>query len=83
MRHSIYLKLAAWLVVADLKQEERAWQRRVRKSAHHLPFHSAHLLRDIGLDLSGRPIGKTEAPKDTAERRVRHLRRVLQSRTTT
>ncbi|MGR5542643.1 DUF1127 domain-containing protein, partial [Vibrio campbellii] len=55
MRHSIYLKLAAWCVVADLKQEERAWKRRVRQSANELPFHSEHLLRDVGLDATGRP----------------------------
>ncbi|WP_264878021.1 DUF1127 domain-containing protein [Vibrio agarivorans] len=80
MRHSIYLKLAAWCVVADLKQEERAWKRRVRQSAHELPFHSEHLLRDVGLDATGRPLGRTETPKATAGRRVRHLRRILQSR---
>ncbi|MDR9830774.1 DUF1127 domain-containing protein [Vibrio sp. FNV 38] len=83
MRHSIYLKVATWCVVADLKQEERAWKKRVRKSAYSLPLHSAHLLRDIGLDRDGRPLGHSEAPIITASRRVRHLRRILQSRIST
>ena len=33
MRHSIYLKLATVLLKADLKREEKQWQRMVRE--HH------------------------------------------------
>ncbi|MGL6258334.1 DUF1127 domain-containing protein [Vibrio sp. WXL210] len=83
MNHSIYLKLAAWCVLADLKQEERAWRRRVRKSRYALPLHSTHLLRDIGLDKDGRPLGCEQPPQAVAHRRIRHLRRILQSRITT
>lgn len=32
MRHSIYLTLATLLIKADLKREEREWQRTVRRS---------------------------------------------------
>lgn len=83
MSHSIYLKLATVLVKADLRREERAWKRKVRRSAYEIPWHNEHLLRDIGLDLDGRPIGRSEAPKAKAERRIRHLRRVLTARITT
>lgn len=37
MRHSIYLTLATLLIKADLKREEREWQRTVRRSSHDVP----------------------------------------------
>ncbi|GAB2637112.1 DUF1127 domain-containing protein [Vibrio panuliri] len=80
MNQSIYLKLATVLVKADLRREERAWKRRVRRSAHEIPWHNEYLLRDIGLDRDGRPLGKSVDPEVKAERRIRHLRRVLTSR---
>ncbi|MBW3697075.1 DUF1127 domain-containing protein [Vibrio sp. T187] len=80
MRHSIYLKLATVLVRADLRREEKAWQRKLRRSAYDLPWNNAHLLRDIGLESDGRPVGFSEPEAVKAERRVRHLRRVLSAR---
>ncbi|WP_394248987.1 DUF1127 domain-containing protein [Vibrio profundi] len=80
MRHSIYLKLATLLVRADLRREEKVWQRKLRRSAHNLPWDNAHLLKDIGLESDGRPIGFSEPEAVKAERRVRHLRRVLSAR---
>ena len=80
MRHSVYLKLATVLIRADLRREERVWKRKVRRSAYDLPWENAHLLRDIGLEADGRPIGFSEPETVTIERRVRHLRRVLSAR---
>lgn len=80
MSHSVYLKLATLLVKADLSREERAWRRKIRRSAHHIPWENAHLLRDIGLESDGRPIGLSEPAHVKAERRIRHLRRVLSAR---
>lgn len=45
MRHSIYLTLATLLIKADLKREEREWQRTVRRSSHDVPWTNVHLLR--------------------------------------
>ncbi|RTZ15050.1 DUF1127 domain-containing protein [Vibrio aquaticus] len=80
MSHSVYLKLATVLVKADLKREEREWKRKLRRSAYDIPWDNAHLLRDIGLEQDGRPIGFSEPDSVKAERRVRHLRRVLSAR---
>lgn len=80
MSHSVYLKLATVLVKADLKREEREWKRKLRRSAYDIPWNNAHLLRDIGLEQDGRPIGFSEPDSVKAERRVRHLRRVLSAR---
>lgn len=80
MRHSVYLKLATVLIRADLRHEERVWKRKVRRSAYDLPWENTHLLRDIGLEADGRPIGFSEPEAVTIERRVRHLRRVLSAR---
>ncbi len=80
MRHSVYLKLATVLIRADLRREEREWQRKVRRSSYDLPWNNTHLLRDIGLEADGRPIGFSEPEVVTIERRVRHLRRVLSAR---
>lgn len=80
MRHSVYLKLATVLIRADLRREEREWQRKVRRSSYELPWNNTHLLRDIGLEAGGRPIGFSEPEVVTIERRVRHLRRVLSAR---
>ncbi len=80
MRHSIYLTLATLLIKADLKSEEREWQRTVRRSSHDVPWTNVHLLRDIGLDREGR-VTQTSVPEAVkVERRVRHLRRVLTAR---
>ncbi|UPQ87555.1 DUF1127 domain-containing protein [Vibrio sinaloensis] len=80
MSHSVYLKLATLLVKADLRRESREWQRKVRRSGYHIPWHNTHLLRDIGLEQDGRPMGISEPDSVKAERRVRHLRRVLSAR---
>ncbi len=80
MSHSIYLKLATLFVVADIKREERVWKRKVRRSAHDLPWTNTHLLRDIGLQSDGRPVGVSEPEMVSAKRRVRHLRRILSAR---
>lgn len=83
MSHSVYLKLATVLVKADLRREERAWKRKVRRSAYAIPWDNKHLLKDIGLDEEGRFAGHTEPDAVKAERRIRHLRRVLSARIST
>ncbi len=84
MRHSIYLKLATALVYADLRREEREWKRKVRRSSYELPWENTHLLKDIGIEADGRPIGGHSEPEAvTVERCVRHLRRVLSARIVT
>ncbi|MCZ4295197.1 MULTISPECIES: DUF1127 domain-containing protein [Vibrio] len=80
MSHSVYLKLATLLVKADLRREEKQWKRKLRRSAFDIPWNNEHLLRDIGLELDGRPIGFSEPDSVKAERRIRHLRRVLSAR---
>ncbi|YCO03219.1 DUF1127 domain-containing protein [Vibrio sp. VNB-15] len=80
MRHSIYLKLATMLLKADLKREEKQWQRMVRRSAHDIPWTNEHLLKDIGLDKEGRSTQISVPDAVKVERRVRHLRRVLTAR---
>lgn len=80
MNHSLYLKLATVLIKADLRREERAWRRKVRRSAFDIPWHNKHLLKDIGLGLDGRLLGRSEPESVTVERRIRHLRRVLTAR---
>ncbi|MEF1327721.1 DUF1127 domain-containing protein [Vibrio sp. M260121] len=80
MRHSIYLKLATVLLKADLKREEKQWQRMVRRSSHDIPWINEHLLKDIGLDKDGRSTQASVPDAVKVERRVRHLRRVLTSR---
>ncbi|AYO15610.1 DUF1127 domain-containing protein [Vibrio owensii] len=80
MRHSIYLKLATVLLKADLKREEKQWQRMVRRSSHDIPWTNEHLLKDIGLDKDGRLTQASVPDAVKVERRVRHLRRVLTSR---
>ncbi len=83
MRHSIYLKLATLLLNADLKREEKQWQRKVRRSAHDIPWSNVHLLKDIGLDQDGRSTRVSVPDTVKVERRVRHLRRVLTARIVT
>ncbi len=80
MSHSVYLKLATVLVKADLRREERVWKRKVRRSAYDIPWENSHLLRDIGLEQDGRPIGHSLPDFVKVERRMRHLRRVLSAR---
>ncbi|KLN64215.1 MULTISPECIES: hypothetical protein [Vibrio] len=80
MSHSVYLKLATLLVKADLRREERQWKRKLRRSAFDIPWNNEHLLRDIGLEQDGRPVGFSEPDSVKAERRIRHLRRVLSAR---
>ncbi|AYV21931.1 DUF1127 domain-containing protein [Vibrio mediterranei] len=83
MRTSIYLTVATWLIKADIQKEEREWRRRYRRNAHHLPLHNEHLLKDIGLDRHGRPLGQVAPPHIVAKRKTRHLRRELHSRIAT
>ncbi|MFB9135885.1 DUF1127 domain-containing protein [Vibrio sp. AK197] len=80
MTQSVYLKLAIILVRIDIKHEERVWRSKVRRSVHDIPWTNEHLLKDIGLQMDGRPIGFSEPPALTAQRRVRHLRRILSAR---
>ncbi|MCV3262490.1 DUF1127 domain-containing protein [Vibrio harveyi] len=80
MRHSIYLKLATVLLKADLKREEKQWQRMVRRSSHDIPWTNEHLLKDIGLDKDGSSTRTSVPDAVKVDRRVRHLRRVLTSR---
>ncbi|CAH0526801.1 DUF1127 domain-containing protein [Vibrio hippocampi] len=83
MRTSIYLTLATCLIKADIHTQEREWKRRVRRNRYYLPLHSEHLMKDIGFDKTGRPLGDSKAPDIIAERKVRLLRRVLYARLTT
>lgn len=76
MSRSIYLRVAFLLVKADLKREEREWKRKIRRSAFDIPWENPHLLRDIGLEADGRPIGHSEPAHISIERRIRHIRRV-------
>lgn len=80
MRYSVYLQLATLLIRADLRREERAWKRRIRRSAYMIPWHSQHLLKDIGLAQDGRPMGQTWPVDQRATRHVRHLRHILNRR---
>ncbi|MFY2509626.1 DUF1127 domain-containing protein [Vibrio pectenicida] len=83
MSHSVYLKLATFLVKADLRLENRKWKRRVRRAAFHAPVNNSHLMRDIGLEADGRFIADTVPDNVKTERRIRHLRRVLSLRIST
>ncbi|PWI32098.1 DUF1127 domain-containing protein [Vibrio albus] len=81
MKQSFYIQLAIFFVKADLRREERQWQRKVRRSAYDIPWHSEHLLRDIGLDREGRATSASNAA--IAEHRVHHYRRIISSRPVT
>jgi len=83
MSRSIYLHLAVFLVKADLKREERAWKRKIRRTVHDIPWDNAHLLRDIGLDTDGRTIGSRTPEHVLVDRRIRHLRRIHRSKIVT
>lgn len=80
MRHSIYIQLATLLIKADIKRDENAWKRKIRRSQYEIPWHSEYLLRDIGLDVTGRPLGEKLCPSLKAERRASLMRRALQAR---
>ncbi|MGO2405637.1 hypothetical protein [Vibrio litoralis] len=83
MRHSIYIQLATLLIKAELKREQNAWLRKVRRAQYELPLHSEHLLRDIGLDRTGRPLGESLPVGNKAERRVTLMRRIFRTRLST
>jgi uncharacterized protein YjiS (DUF1127 family) len=83
MRHSLYIKLASILVIADVKSEQKRWQKRVRRAQYELPYYSKHLLSDVGLDQEGYAIQAPTAAKKAAERRVQLLRYVIKSRLVT
>ena len=80
MHHSIYIQLATLLIKADLKREENAWLRKIRRSQYELPFHSEYLLRDIGLDKTGRPLGESQVATCKVQRRITLMRRIFQAR---
>ena len=80
MRHSLYLTLATLLIKADLRREEKAWQRKIRRSAYAIPWHNAHLLRDIGLDTDGRLLGEEASTEHRATRLTYRIRRQLRLR---
>jgi hypothetical protein len=85
MRHSIYLSIAIWFIRADLRQEERAWKRKIRRSAYDIPWDNPHLLQDIGLEADGSPIDRNEI-MDKEKRltcRARRIRRLMLRRITT
>ncbi len=78
MKHSLYLTFATFLIKADLRREERLWRARVRRTAYDLPVHSAHLMRDIGLDMDGRAlVTKSADPAKQAGRKTERIRRRL------
>jgi hypothetical protein len=83
MRHSLYLTLATLLIKADLRREEKQWQRKIRRSAYAIPWDNAHLLRDIGLDTDGRLLGKAALSDQHATRITYRIRRHLGLRTPT
>lgn len=58
MKHSLYITLATWLIRADIRREERAINRKLRRSAYDIPWDNPHLLRDIGLEADGLPINR-------------------------
>ncbi len=75
MRHSLYLHLAVFFVRADIRREERVWLAKTRRASSEIPLGNAYLLKDIGLNVDGRPLCSA-LPRDiAAKRRVRHLRR--------
>ncbi|PKH07570.1 DUF1127 domain-containing protein [Moritella sp. Urea-trap-13] len=77
MRHSLYLNLAVFFVRADIRREERVWLAKTRRATSEIPLGNAYLLKDIGLNVDGRPLCSS-APRDViAARRVRHLRRAF------
>lgn len=81
MRHSLYIQLAALFIRADLRREEKRWLRQIRRSAYAIPWHSEHLLKDIGLEPDGRTIGEVQNEHShEVRRRVRHLRRLYRLR---
>jgi hypothetical protein len=82
MRHSIYLNLAVLCVKADLRREERVWKRTIRRTAHDIPWHNPHLLRDIGLDIDGLCANNTQSNQLVAENRVYTIRRLLRRKNT-
>ncbi|SJN53887.1 DUF1127 domain-containing protein [Vibrio ruber] len=77
MRHSFYLSLAALLIRADLRREERSWRRKVRQSAYAIPWDNPHLLRDIGLQADGRPVGRSINEEQYVTRRMHLLRQFI------
>jgi uncharacterized protein YjiS (DUF1127 family) len=83
MRHSIYIKLASILVIADVKSEQRQWQKRARRARYELPYQSKHLLSDVGLDQDGYAVQMPKAAEKAIEHRVELLRYVIKSRLVT
>ncbi len=78
MKHSFYLTLATFLIKRDIRRKERLWRARIRRTEYDLPLHSAHLMRDIGLDCQGRPI--VNNPQDAVQlscHKVDRIRRRL------
>jgi hypothetical protein len=80
MRHSIYIILATWFIKADVRRQERAFQRKLRRSVRDIPWHSEYLLRDIGLLPDGQVAVDRAMVKDQVTRRVRHFRRFYRQR---
>ncbi|WP_419209301.1 hypothetical protein ACN08N_14015 [Photobacterium leiognathi subsp. mandapamensis] len=74
MRQSIYIRFAIFLIQQDIKREDALWRHQQRRVRVYLPYHSAHLLRDVGVESDGR-IAVSHLVH--AERKVRHLRRTL------
>ncbi|MDP5254593.1 MULTISPECIES: DUF1127 domain-containing protein [unclassified Vibrio] len=80
MRPSIYISLATWLIQQDLHRQDRQWRRNLRRRSYHVPWHNAHLLRDIGLDPQGRPLGQEMPIEQATQRRLAHLTRIVRWR---
>lgn len=83
MSRSIYLHLAVLFVKADLKREEKAWKKELRRNVYDIPWNNTHLLKDIGLEADGRTIGYSIPTHIAVERRIRLLRRVHRTRIAT
>ncbi|MDV5171690.1 hypothetical protein [Photobacterium rosenbergii] len=82
MRHSVYLRLAVFLVQLDVKREDALWRREHRRIQINLPYHlSEHLLKDMGIDKEHRI--SQDLLATSAGRKVRHLRREYKSRLVT
>lgn len=83
MRHSLYIQLAKFLLLADVKAEQRKWQKNARRTQYMLPYESKHLLKDVGLDRDGFANKHYGVTVQAVERRVRLMRYVLRSRLVT
>ncbi|MBD1558131.1 hypothetical protein HC752_14420 [Vibrio sp. S9_S30] len=76
MSQSVYIRLAFWLVNAELKREEKAWKKKVRQQYAEIPYQSQHMLKDIGMNYEGVAAIPSESRENMAKRRMRTLKRL-------